>query len=69
MHSVTVSMIEYPAIANLSQLAADPGGRDQTGCPPGTLRRLPGKDSHQQRPLLGNVGRAACHAPTVGGGW
>jgi hypothetical protein len=69
MHSIIVSMIDCPAAAHLSLLAADPGGRDQTGCPPGNPRRLPGWDSDQQRSPLGNVGRGGYHAPTVSGGW
>jgi hypothetical protein len=68
MHSVIDSMIECPAAANVSPLAAGPGGRDQTECPPGNLRRLSGGDSDQQRPPLGNVGRGGYHAPTVSGG-
>jgi hypothetical protein len=69
MHSVIVSMIECPAAANVNPLAADPGGRDQTECPPGNPRRLPGWDSDQQRSSLGNVGRGGYHAPTVSGEW
>jgi hypothetical protein len=68
MHSVIVSMIEYPAAANVNTPVADPGGRDQMGTPPGILRRLPGRNSHQQRPRLGNVGRGGCPASTVSGG-
>jgi hypothetical protein len=53
MHSVIVSMIECPAAANVSPLAADPGGRDQTECPPGSQRRYLAGTRTNKLPLSG----------------